>query len=99
MKPSSPSSFWCKDRIMVRPPAAAQKFKVIIASAGNAEIQVVEIVVGTTEAQRGWYAAVESGALGDGGRRLFLGEEVIVVPMTHVIALSCPDPETPAAAE
>lgn len=98
MRPSSPSSFVCRDRIMVKPPIAAQKSKVIVASSGNTEIQVVEIVVGTMDCPRGWFAAVESGALGDGGRRSFLGDEVIVVPLTHVLAVSCPDPaEAPAA--
>lgn len=99
MRPLSLSSFVCRDRIMVRPPVAAQRSKVIVASSGNAEIQVVEIVVGTTECPRGRFAAVESSALGDGGRRSFLGEEVIVVPLTHVLAVSCPDPAEASATQ
>lgn len=83
-------NFVCRDKIMVRPPAAGPRSKVMVASSANASILQVEVLVGTAEYPRGSVAAVEGVAIDGAQKRAFGSEEVIVVPLTHVLAVAPP---------
>lgn len=81
----------CRDRIMVRPTeSAAPKSRVISAPTNSTALEIAYVEVGCPGIPNESEVVVEAGVLAQANQRTLGGKQVVVVPLSHVIAVAPP---------